>query len=118
GNGAQVSTGCHDATEETRSLAAHGEDVAREVVSRLGGRLVVRPSGAPQIRQAPSAAAAPHDHVGEVDGPAEVALATHHGRCEQVDTRAFAVIDREDVLQPAHDPQVGLAAVEHLLALL
>ena len=49
---------------------------------------------------------------GEIDRPIAVARRAHDGRREQVDAGEIAPIDRVDVLQAAHDAEVGLAGVE------
>jgi hypothetical protein len=99
-------------------LAARGEDVTRPVVSGLRAWLVVCPGRATKVRQAARGTLAAHDHIREVDRPAQVALTAHHGCGNKLDARPLASVHGVNMLKPADHAQLRFTAVQQALMLL
>ena len=75
-----MKAGLDDLAEEAVRLPDLDEVVARDAVARVRERLVVGPGAAAQVEERAERAVAVDDDVGEVDGPAGVALALEHRR--------------------------------------
>jgi hypothetical protein len=101
-----------DHPAEEPGPGAHADQaVEGNGVAGVGRRLVVGPRAAPQFLQGPDRAVAPDDHVGVVDGPPAIAVASQDRGSQRLD-RSGAAGGQPDVRQPTDHPQVGLAPLE------